>query len=192
MLIATFNETTGWRGKTITYEDDHLILEGHGRVSPTNIMKYDEKGQLTWASEEMRAWVGSKAAGKPGLVQSRESGAAPVSDRAPAGDESTQKGGPLTGAAMDQPTCETCPWWRRLMTQDEHMEAITGKPSKPKGKLGLFVEVLDGPDLLAGSGRCHRYPPEGGSLVNLPSDFRATSPTGWCGEHPDSSINRQD
>ena len=61
MLIATFNDATGWRGKTIAYEDDHLILEGRGRVSPTNIMKYDEKGQLTWASEGMRAWVGSMA-----------------------------------------------------------------------------------------------------------------------------------
>ena len=36
MLIATFNETTGWRGKTITFEDEHFVLEGHGHVSPKN------------------------------------------------------------------------------------------------------------------------------------------------------------
>ena len=63
MLIATFNDTTGWRGKTITFEDEHFILEGHGRISPKNIMKYDEKGQLTWAGEGMRGWVGSRARG---------------------------------------------------------------------------------------------------------------------------------
>lgn len=61
MLIATFNDTTGWRDKTITFEDEHFILEGHGPVSPNNIMKYDEKGQLEWAGEGMRAWVGSRS-----------------------------------------------------------------------------------------------------------------------------------
>ena len=61
MLIATFNASTGWRGKTITFEDDHFVLEGHGHVSPKNIMKYDEQGQLVWASDGMRAWVGSHA-----------------------------------------------------------------------------------------------------------------------------------
>ena len=61
MLIATFNDTTGWRGKTITFDDERFLLEGHGRVSPKNIMKYDEQGQLTWATDGTRAWVGSRA-----------------------------------------------------------------------------------------------------------------------------------
>lgn len=61
MLIATFNETTGWAGKTITYDDEQFVLEGHGSVSPKNIMKYDEKGQLTWATDGARSWVGSRA-----------------------------------------------------------------------------------------------------------------------------------
>jgi len=60
VLVATFNETTGWHGKTITFEDDHFILEGHGRVSPKNITKYDDKGQLVWASDGVRAWVRSR------------------------------------------------------------------------------------------------------------------------------------
>ena len=60
MLIATFNDTTGWRGKTITFDDERFLLEGHGRVSPKNIMKYDEQGQLTWATDGTRAWVRSR------------------------------------------------------------------------------------------------------------------------------------
>lgn len=62
-LIATFNDTTGWRGQTVTFEDEQFILEGHGRVSPKNVMKYDEKAQLEWASHGMRAWVGSRTPG---------------------------------------------------------------------------------------------------------------------------------
>jgi len=65
ILIATFNDTTGWRGKTITYDDDRFTLEGHGRVSPTNIMKYDGQAQLVWSNEGTRAWVGSQALGIP-------------------------------------------------------------------------------------------------------------------------------
>lgn len=76
MLIATFNNTTGWRGKTITFEDDHFILEGHGPVSPKNIMRYDEKGQLAWANDGARAWVGSKA-GTSAAARARAIPAAP-------------------------------------------------------------------------------------------------------------------
>jgi hypothetical protein len=61
MLVATFNDTTGWRGKSITFDEERFVLEGHGRIAPKNIMRYDEKGQLEWASEGMRAWVGSQA-----------------------------------------------------------------------------------------------------------------------------------
>jgi hypothetical protein len=60
MLIATFNETTGWAGKTITFEDGSFTLEGLGPVSPKNIMEYGRRGHLTWASDGTRAWVGAK------------------------------------------------------------------------------------------------------------------------------------
>lgn len=65
MLIATFNETTGWAGKRITYETGHFLLEGHGRISPINVMSYDEKGQLRWADHGIRAWVGGLAQTQP-------------------------------------------------------------------------------------------------------------------------------
>lgn len=61
MLVATFNSYTAWVGKTITHENGKFVLEGHGRISPKNIMKYDEKGQLEWAGEDMQAWVRMRA-----------------------------------------------------------------------------------------------------------------------------------
>src|SRR5450759_2050681 len=65
MLIATFNSSTGWAGKTINFEDDHFVLEGHGHISAANVMKYDAKGQLTWTNDGTRAWVGSRATTTP-------------------------------------------------------------------------------------------------------------------------------
>jgi hypothetical protein len=60
-LIATFNASTGWDGKTITHDDGRFLLADHGGISAQNIMKYDAEGQLTWASADMRAWVLSRA-----------------------------------------------------------------------------------------------------------------------------------
>jgi hypothetical protein len=83
MLVATFNDRTGWRGKTITFDDEQFVLEGHGPVSPKNIMKYDAKGQLEWAGDEMRAWVGSQASAttKPRTVKlGSSSGRSPQDD----------------------------------------------------------------------------------------------------------------
>ena len=61
MLIATFGPTTAWVGKTITREGDSFILEGHGPITATDVMDYDRRGQLVWASDGVRAWVGSRA-----------------------------------------------------------------------------------------------------------------------------------
>lgn len=61
MLIATFNASTGWVGKTITRSGDVYALEDHGTIRPADIMRYDVAGQLAWASEEMRAWVAALA-----------------------------------------------------------------------------------------------------------------------------------
>jgi hypothetical protein len=60
MIIATFGPSTGWSGKTITREADAFILEGHGPITAADIMEYDRQGQLVWASEGMRAWVGGR------------------------------------------------------------------------------------------------------------------------------------
>lgn len=60
MLIATFGPTTGWAGKTITREGDVFTLEGHGPITPADVMEYDRKGQLIWVNDGTRAWVGSR------------------------------------------------------------------------------------------------------------------------------------
>ena len=60
MLIATFGPTTGWLGKTITFENDAFVLQDHGPVSASDVMNYDQQGHLSWATDGTRSWVGSK------------------------------------------------------------------------------------------------------------------------------------
>jgi len=57
-LIATFNATTGWSGRTITYEHCRFTLEGHGPISAADVLSYDRQGHLSWAHEGLRQWVG--------------------------------------------------------------------------------------------------------------------------------------
>ena len=70
MLVATFGPTTGWQGKTITLEDDQLVLEGHGPVKPGDVVVYDVQGHLLWASKGLRQLVYELAAEEPFVVQS--------------------------------------------------------------------------------------------------------------------------
>jgi len=76
MIIATFGTSTEWAGKTITREGDTFILEGHGRITAADVMEYDRQGQLVWANDGTRAWVGSRA-------QSPETTAASATPLAP-------------------------------------------------------------------------------------------------------------
>ena len=62
MLIAIFGPTTGWVGKTITFENDAFVLQDHGPISASDVMNYDLQGHLVWANDGTRAWVGSQAA----------------------------------------------------------------------------------------------------------------------------------
>ena len=41
MLIATFGPTTGWVGKTITWDEGVFTLAGHGVVTAADVLKYD-------------------------------------------------------------------------------------------------------------------------------------------------------
>ncbi len=61
MLIATFGPTTAWVGKQITGDGDAFVLEGHGPISASDVMEYDQQGHLVWVNDGTRAWVGSKA-----------------------------------------------------------------------------------------------------------------------------------
>jgi hypothetical protein len=65
MLVARFNETTEWAGKTIAFENGGFVLDGHGPISAVHVMEYDRQGLLVWASDGTRAWVGSKAKAAP-------------------------------------------------------------------------------------------------------------------------------
>ena len=65
MRVATFGPTTAWPGKTITFENNQFILEGHGRISAQDIMGYDQQGGLDWPSDGIRAWVGSLGSSAP-------------------------------------------------------------------------------------------------------------------------------
>ena len=60
MIVATFNATTGWAGKNITWQDDCLVLEGHGRITTADVMEYDRQGHLDWPAEEMRDWAAAR------------------------------------------------------------------------------------------------------------------------------------
>ena len=61
MLIATFNSTTGWVGKAITFELEQFALEGVGPLSASDVLTYDQQGHLDWAHDGTRAWVESAA-----------------------------------------------------------------------------------------------------------------------------------
>jgi hypothetical protein len=63
MLVATFGPTTGWVGKTITFENDTFVLQDHGPISASDVMQYDKQGHLVWANEQARALVEAKAQG---------------------------------------------------------------------------------------------------------------------------------
>lgn len=65
MLVATFGPSTGWNGKTITYENNAFVLEGHGIVDAVTVMEYGRQGQIAWATDGTRAWVGARAQASP-------------------------------------------------------------------------------------------------------------------------------
>lgn len=65
MLIAVFNDTTGWAGKTVTYDDGVITLQGHGNISAVDLLDYDNHGYLTWAFGGLREWVEGLAAVPP-------------------------------------------------------------------------------------------------------------------------------
>lgn len=61
MLVATFGPSTGWVGKTITFENEQFLLEGHGPIAAQTVLEYDRLGHLTWAYDGLRGWVASRA-----------------------------------------------------------------------------------------------------------------------------------
>ena len=62
LLVATFGPTTGWVGKTITYEDERFVLQGVGPIAEGSVLDYDQQGHLVWAYAGLREWVQGLAA----------------------------------------------------------------------------------------------------------------------------------
>jgi zinc-ribbon domain len=73
LVVATFGPTTGWVGKTITYENQQFVLEGLGPISAEGVLEHDRQGHLLWAYAGLREWV-------QGLVLAHQ--AAPVAPAA--------------------------------------------------------------------------------------------------------------
>ena len=61
MIIATFGPSTGWNGKSITYDGRSFILEDHGPITAQAVLDYDRQGHLTWASDTARELVQTMA-----------------------------------------------------------------------------------------------------------------------------------
>jgi hypothetical protein len=57
VVIATFNSTTGWADKTITYDNGVFTLEGQGPITARDVISYDDAGQIEWAYEGLRDWT---------------------------------------------------------------------------------------------------------------------------------------
>jgi hypothetical protein len=68
MLVATFNATTGWAGRQITWQDERIVLDGHGVITAADLMEYDRQGHLDWPSEEMRSWAAARQSWEQALA----------------------------------------------------------------------------------------------------------------------------
>ena len=57
MIIATFNSTTGWVGRTINHDDGVFTLEGHGSITAQDVLSYDQAGHIEWAYDGLKDWM---------------------------------------------------------------------------------------------------------------------------------------
>jgi hypothetical protein len=59
LLVAVFNQTTDWSGKTITYEEaaHQFILQDNGPIVAQDVLNYDAQGQVDWAKASLHEWV---------------------------------------------------------------------------------------------------------------------------------------
>ena len=72
MVIATFGPSTGWSGRSITYDAGQFVLEGHGPISAANVNNYDELSQLIWAYDGLREWVQASVGAAGPQLQTHE------------------------------------------------------------------------------------------------------------------------
>jgi hypothetical protein len=103
LLVATFGPTTGWVGKSITYEDGVFTLEGVGPLAAGSVLEYDQQGHLEWAYAGLREWVHGLAAAH----QTATVAATPQAER-PAG--SLLSGSETAAADQPKPTSRKGSW----------------------------------------------------------------------------------
>ncbi len=129
-IVAVFNQTTGWSGRSITYEDDRhqFVLQGHGPITACDVLDYDAQGQVDWARGGLSEWTRDFAewerahrterpeAAQPSIVQVDDLPAPSASGeverqavRAPGGPAAC----PYCGVILDAPPkatkrCPTC------------------------------------------------------------------------------------
>ena len=56
-IIATFNSSTGWAGRTVSYQNGGLFLEDHGPITAAGLLEYDRLGQVNWSRDGLREWA---------------------------------------------------------------------------------------------------------------------------------------
>jgi hypothetical protein len=57
MIIATFNSTTDWDGRSIEYDGHVFTVAGVAQITVDEVMLFDADGQLTWVSAETRDFI---------------------------------------------------------------------------------------------------------------------------------------
>lgn len=66
LAVATFREASIRAGSVIAHRDGVFLLDGATELTASEVMEFDRRGQISWASQGTRAWVGSKALASAG------------------------------------------------------------------------------------------------------------------------------
>lgn len=60
MLVATFGPSTGWAGRSISYDGGQFILADFGPITAQQVLSYDAAEQIEWEYDGLRAWVATR------------------------------------------------------------------------------------------------------------------------------------
>jgi hypothetical protein len=138
MIVATFNATTGWAGKNITWQDDRLVLDGHGVITTADVMEYDRQGHLDWPSEEMRSWAATRLSWEQAV-------AAPEAASATATAATTTTATPVTPTTPSAPITPTTDAHHPFVAETAVEEPVTaeepGTTHKPAEPVAADEEV---------------------------------------------------
>ncbi len=105
LLVAVFNQSSEWPGRTITYEDvpHQFILEGRGPISAQALLGHDAQGQLDWADEGLRDWTQRAAQAASQATQPDGEAPPPSGERYAAGPKGAGIRAPTATAGSSGP-----------------------------------------------------------------------------------------